>query len=601
MVGLTSIFVLGVGAQWLASWLRVPSILLMLAFGFIAGPVTGLLDPDKLLGDLLFPIVSLSVCLVLFEGSLGLRFGELRNIQGTLRNLLTIGSAVTWACCTAGAYWLLRIEFSTALLLGAILIVTGPTVVGPLLRHVRPTGNVGPVAKWEGIVIDPIGAILAVLVYEAIESGHANGMQAAAMGAFQGLIKTIMIGLVVGVGSAWFLAWLLRRHWVTDHLQSAVTMMVVVAAFAGSNLLVHESGLLTVTLLGIVLANLAPVTIKPIQEFKENLSVLLISSLFILLAARLRIEDFSLLGWRGLAFVAVVILVSRPAAVFASCFGSTLTMRERTFLAWLAPRGIVAAAVASVFALRMGEDGDALVPATFLVIVGTVVVYGLTSAKLAIRLGLASPNPQGLLIASAHAGARAIGHAVQEAGFRVLLVDANRWNIKTARMEGLPTYYGNILSENATEQLNLGGIGRFLALTPNDEVNSLAAMHFSELFGRAGVYQLSPDREGKSRADVATEHMRGRFLFRANVTHRVMDNMFATGFVVKTTQITEEFTFEAYLEMHGDEAIPLFVITESKELTICTAEDPVAPKSGQTLIALARGKRNQGDETTSTA
>jgi hypothetical protein len=455
-----------------------------------------------------------------------------------------------------------------------------------MLRHIRPTGIVGPVARWEGIVIDPIGAVLAVLVFEAIESAHAADVQAAAWAAFEGLAKTVFIGLVVGGISAWAVANLLRRHWVDDHLQSPATLMIVVAAFTGSNLLVHESGLLTVTLMGALLANQAPILMKPVQEFKENLSVLLISSLFILLAARVRLEDFSALGWRGPAFLAFTILVSRPAAVFLSCLRSRLELSERLFLAWLAPRGIVAAAVASLFALRMGESGRALVPATFLIIVGTVVVYGLTASRLAIRLGLASANPQGLLIAGAHAGVRAIAHAVQSAGFSVLLVDTNRWNINSARLEGLPTCYANILSDHAMEQLDLGGIGRFLALTRNDEVNSLASMHFSELFGRAGVYQLQPGREGKGWADTAHVHLRGRFLFGRDVTYRILDERFAAGWVVKTTRLSDEFTFDNYQNLYGADALILFVKTETKELVIRTAEVTTTPRSGQTLISL---------------
>jgi NhaP-type Na+/H+ or K+/H+ antiporter len=590
MVGFSTILVLGIGAQWIASWLRIPSILLLLTFGFIAGPVAGVFDPDALFGDLLFPIVSVSVCLILFEGSLGLCFSDLRKIMGPLRNLLTIGVVVTWVCCAAAAYALLRLELSTSLLLGAILVVTGPTVVGPMLRHIRPTGVVGPIARWEGIVIDPIGAVLAVLVFEAIESAHAAGVQAAAWDAIEGLAKTVLIGLVVGGISAWVVAELLRRHWIDDHLQSPVTLMIVVAAFTGSNLFVHESGLFTVTLMGVLLANQAPILTKPVREFNENLSVLLISSLFILLAARVQLEDFSALGWRGPAFVAFTILAARPVAVFLSCVGSSLKLSERLFLAWLAPRGIVAAAVASLFALRMGESGRALVPATFLVIVGTVVVYGLTTSKLAIRLGLASANPQGLLIAGAHAGVRAIAHAVQSAGFPVLLVDTNRWNINAARLEGLPTCYANILSEHATEQLDLGGIGRFLALTRNDEVNSLASMHFTELFGRAGVYQLLPEREGKGRADTAAEHLRGRFLFGPSVTYRVLDERFAAGWVVKTTRLTGEFTFDDYQDMYGPEALVLFVKTEPGELVIRTAESTTPPRAGQTLIGLVPEK-----------
>lgn len=586
MVSLAGIFLLGIGAQWIAAALRLPSILLMLLFGFLAGPVAGLVDPDALLGELLFPVVSIAVSLVLFEGSLGLRFAELRGIAGPLRNLLTVGVLVSWASCTAAAWWLLEMELPTALLLGAILVVTGPTVIGPLLRDIRPVGSVGNIAKWEGIVIDPIGAVLAVLVFEGMDAVGVSGFQSAALVVGKGLLRTLAVGLLAGAGGAWILASLLRRHLIPDHLQSPVTLMVVVSSFVASNLIQHESGLLTVTVMGIVLVNRVPTQVKPIREFKEDLSVLLISSLFILLAARLRLEDFSALGWWGVAFVAFVILVARPAAVFVSCLGAGLKREERIFLAWLAPRGIVAAAVSSVFALRMGDAGSDLVAATFLVISGTVVVYGLTASQLAIRLGLSSANPQGLLIAGAAPGTRAIAKAVHAAGFPVLLVDNNRGNINTARQEGLPVFHANILSDEAMERVNLGGIGRFLALTPNDEVNSLAAMHFSELFGRGSVYQLSPQRTGKERVDTAAELLKGRLLFAPEITCDALNKRFAAGSIVKTTPLTEEFTWEDFVEYYRGEALVLFVISDEDTLTICTDRRAPAPKPGQKVIAL---------------
>jgi NhaP-type Na+/H+ or K+/H+ antiporter len=469
LLGLASIFVLGVGAQWLAWRIKLPSILLLLAFGFAAGPGTGWLKPDDMFGDLLFPIVSLSVALILFEGSLSLKFSELAEVGKPLRNLLSIGVGVTWFVITLAAWWILRFDFATALLLGAMLTVTGPTVVGPLLRHIRPSGKVSSIARWEGIVIDPIGAVLAVLVFEVFDILRDAHFGEAVFDGVFGLLATAVTGVVMGGLAAWFLIECLQRYWIPERLQSPAALMIVAAVFVASNLVKHEAGLISVTVMGVFLANQKSASIKHIFEFKENLSVLLISSLFILLAARVEFADFSQLGWRGLAFVTAVILIARPASVLASSIGTDLSKAEQIFLSWLAPRGIVAAAVASVFALRMEETGNGggeLVPATFLVIVGTVVVYGLTAFPLAKRLGLASADAQGVLIASSHPGARAIGHALKSSGFRVVLVDTNRENVTTARLEGLEACYANILSEQAMDEIDLGGIGRFFALTP---------------------------------------------------------------------------------------------------------------------------------------
>jgi NhaP-type Na+/H+ or K+/H+ antiporter len=586
LVGLAGIAVLGVGAQWLAWRLRLPSILLLLAVGFVAGPVTGFLDPDALFGELLFPLVSLSVGLILFEGGLSLRARDLRAMGASVWSLVTVGAGITWALATWAAQHMLGMEAGTALLLGAILVVTGPTVVGPLLRHVRPVGTVANVAHWEGIVIDPIGAALAVLVYEALRDASSAGFEAAAREMGLHMLYTIGVGALVGGLGALITVIILRRFWVPDFLQSPVLLMLVAGAFTASNLLQDESGLFTVTLMGVFLANQRLVPVKHIVEFKENLRVLLIASLFILLAARVSADDFRALGWRGPAFVVFLIVIVRPAAVLVSTIGSSLSRNERVFLAWLAPRGIVAASVASVFALRMGESGGGLVPATFLVIVGTVTVYGLTAAPLARRLGLSNPNPQGVVFASAHPGARAIAAGVSAAGFPVLMIDNNRGNINAARMEGLPTAYASILSEHALDAAEQGGLGRLLAMTADDDVNVLATLHFRELFGRAGVYQLPSLQEDNPRVAGAPPHLRGRNLFSSGATYDALDQRFAEGQVVKATKLSPEFDYKAFRGRYGEDALVLFIVTDAGSLLVCTAEKAPAPKPGQTLICL---------------
>lgn len=587
LVGLASIVVLGIGAQWLAWLLRSPAILLLLIFGLTAGPVTGFLHPDALLGNLLLPLVAVSVAIILFEGGLSLSMRELPQIGRVLRTLVSVGAAVTWVVSASAAYFLLDLDLDLAALLGAILIVTGPTVIGPLLRHVRPTGPVGPILKWEGIVIDPIGAMLAVLVFEAILVGE---LQQATTRVVLGVVKTVLIGGVFGLLAARSLVFLLKRYWIPDFLQNPVSLMLVVGAFTVSNVLQAESGLLTVTVMGIALANQRAVSVKHIIAFKENLRVLLISTLFILLAARLQWRDLAPLGMESLAFLAVLILVARPAAVALSTVNADLNWRERMFLAWMAPRGIVAAAVSSIFALRLAEAGyvqaERLVPVTFLVIIATVTLYGLTASPVARWLQIATPHLQGVLIVGAHAWARAIASALQEEGYRVLLVDTNWANIAAARMAGLPTHYGSVLAENAPDDIALEGIGRVLALTSNDEVNALTALHFAELFGRAEVYQLSPKSDGGGDLQTVPQHLRGRLLFGADMTYTTLSDRVAAGAVIKKTPITKEFDYKAFQARYGSSAVPLFLIDNTGNLTVCTVDQPVAPKPGQTLISL---------------
>jgi NhaP-type Na+/H+ or K+/H+ antiporter len=581
LIAISGIIVLGIAAQWLAWRLRLPSILLLLVFGFAAGPATGLLDPDALLGNLLLPIISVGVSVILFEGGLSLRITELREIGGVVRNLITVGTLATWLISAGAAHFILGLDFALSVLLGAIVVVTGPTVIVPLLRHVRPVGQVGSILKWEGILIDPIGAILAVLVFEAILPG---GFQGTATLAAIGFFKTVFIGGVVGVIGAGVMFLLLKHRWIPDFLQNAVSLAVVVSVFTTSNWFQAEAGLLAVTVMGVALANQKTVTVKHIVEFKENLRVLLIASLFVLLAARLKLSDFAHLGLSSLAFLGVLIFVARPVAVVLSTLKSGLSWRERFFLSWMAPRGIVAAAVASVFALSLAEAGypqaERLVPLTFMVIIGTVAIYGLTASPLARWLQLSDPHPQGVLIAGAHPWARAIAKALQAQDYQVLIIDTNRVDISAARMDGLPTYYGSVFSEYILDEIELGGIGRLLALTSNDEVNSLAALHFADVFSREEVYQLSPEDEAVS------SHLRGRLLFRAGITYTELDHRFAGGEEIKITKLTPEFDYKAFQARYGETAIPLFLINENGSLGVLTRDNQPEPRPGQLLISL---------------
>ncbi len=586
LIALASIVTLGIAAVWLAWRIHLPSILLLLIFGFVAGPITGFLDPDAIFGELLFPIVSISVAIILFEGGMSLRLQELGGIGRVVRNLVTVGALLTWVLGAAAAHYIIGLDLQLAVLLGAILVVTGPTVIVPLLRHVRPVHQIGSTLKWEGILIDPIGAVLAVLVFEALLAGEVD---AAATAVALALLKTIAIVGVLAALGAGLLVLLMHRQWVPEFLESPLALMVVVASFAVSNILQPESGLLTATLMGVAVANQKVVGIGHILEFKENLRVLLISGLFILLAARLQIEDLRQIGIPELGFLAALILLVRPAAVALSSFRSEFNWRERALLSWIAPRGIVAAAVSSIFALELAEAGyagaDRLVAITFMVIIGTVAIYGLTAAPVARWLGVAQTDPQGVLIVGAHPWAREIAQELKDEGIPVRLVDTNYANIAEARMAGLPVYYGSALTEGTLANIELEGIGRLLALTSNDEVNSLTALHFSEVFGDNGVYQLPPEQLTASTKQVVSQHLRGRFLFDPDTTYWQLTARFDAGADVKTTNLTEAFNFQTFRERYRD-AIPLFLIGEGGSLTIFTVKDPPEPSPGQRVVAV---------------
>lgn len=588
LTGLGSIIILGIVAQWLGWRFQLPAILLMVVLGIVAGHM-GLIDPDEMFGDLLLPIVALSVAVILFEGSLNLRIAELRQVGSVIRRLIIVGAGVTWLLTTIAAYWILDFQFDTAILLGAILVVSGPTVVLPLLRHVRPIGQVGPIVKWEGIVIDPIGAMLAVLVFEATLRGR---VEDATWLVIAGILKTIAIGGIAGIVGAMVILFALRRYWIPDFLQSAVALMIVITAFTVADRFQEESGLVAATVMGFVMGNQRRISVRHIVEFKENLGVILVSGLFILLAARLDTGDFSDMDWQAAVFVALLILFVRPLAVLASTIRSSVTWRERAFITWMAPRGIVAAAVASVFALRLADtghpDADELVPVTFLVIICTVAIYGLTVSPLARWLRLAKPNPQGFLIVGSHGWAREIATALKSNGYHVLVVDTDWGNLSAARSSGLHTFYASILSQYALDEINLGGIGRLIALTPSNTTNSLAALHFAPFLGRANVFQLVPAEGGEvtGRREPVSQHLRGRLLFGPDVSYDRLSERFASGAIVKTTPLTEKFDYEAFKSYYGETAIPLFVINEAGNILVFTTDSRPTPKPGQTLISI---------------
>jgi len=588
VLGLGSILVLGIAAQWLAWRVRLPSILLLLIFGFFAGPIFGILNPDELFGPLLFPLVSISVAIILFEGGLSLRIMDLRQVGTVFFSLITVGLLITWFLITFAAYFIVGLDFPLALLLGAMLVVSGPTVIIPLLRQVRPSGSVGPIIKWEGIVNDPLGAILAVLIFEIIITGN---MQTSSLIIILGVIKALVSGLVIGVAGAGIMILLLKRYLIPDFLQNPVSLMVVIVCYFITNMIQMEAGLLTVTVMGVALANQKMVSIKHILEFKENLRVLLISSLFIILAARVSFEEMALGDLSSWLFIGALILIIRPAAVVASTLGSKLKLNERAFLAWMAPRGIVAAAVISVFSIRLVEAGFAdasrLVPLTFLVIVSTVTIYGLTALPAARWLKVAQPNPQGVLFVGAHSWVLEVARLIKDEGFHVVVVDSNWTNITQARQSGCRAYYGNILSEELMYEIQLEGIGRLVALTPNDEINSLAVLHFVDLFGSSEVYQLPPaGTENEDEKKALPSYLRGRFLFDKSANFESLAFQFRSGSVVKKNLITEEFDYNQFQNRHSGNAIPLFIITESKKLNVCTADKPPEPKIGQILISI---------------
>jgi NhaP-type Na+/H+ or K+/H+ antiporter len=587
LLGLAAVVALGISAQWLAWRTKLPAILVLLIFGIVAGPITGLIDPDHLMGGLLQPFVSISVAIILFEGGLSLSMSEFRKIGGVVIKLITIGILITWAVAAIAAYYFLELGIEIAVLFGAILIVTGPTVIIPLLRQVHPTEKASSIIKWEGIVNDPIGAMMAVLVFEIIIAG---GFQNISGKAGLVMVTTIIDGTFFGALGAGIIYLMLKKHWIPDYLQNPITLATVVVIFTLSNLLQHESGLLAVTVMGLLLANQKTVRIKHILEFKENLQVLLISTLFILLASRLKIDDLAYFNLNSALFLAALFFVVRPASIYLSTIKSNLNFREKTFIAWMAPRGIVAAAISAIFALRLEQEGYAeagqLVPYTFIVIIATVTIYGLTAKPVARLLGVAKPEPHGVIFLGAHDWSKMLALKLQELGFKVLIADSNWDNISVARKSGLATYYGNILSEYAMDEIDIDGIGILMALTPNDEVNALACLRFSEEFGTSAVFQLAQSAASNRRQNDTSEYIGGRTLFSNDLNFAKIHDFMKQNITVSVIEITSDFTFKDYQNLYFDNSIPIFVL-QGEIVMPFSHDNPPSPQIGDSIISLS--------------
>jgi NhaP-type Na+/H+ or K+/H+ antiporter len=592
------VLVLGLGilAQ-LVSWrLKLPSILLLLAFGFGLSAVTGVTIDNYLRQDVLLAIVGLFVAIILFEGGLTLKFSELREAGVPVLRLCSIGVVVSFVVTAVLAHLIFKFDWAVASLLGAILVVTGPTVIGPLLRIIKPVRKISSIVKWEGIVVDPIGAILAVLVFQVAVAG---GFGSATETILLLLGKTLLVGVVLAIVIAKIIELLLRHHLIPDFLESVFLLAVVGGAFAASNAIQQESGLLTVTVLGIALANQKTVSVREILAFKEHLRVLIISLLFILLSGRIAPSALGGVLIPSLVFIGGLILIARPASIFiATTFSKRLTLRDRIFLAGIAPRGIVAAAVTSIFAIELqhaahegtlpesiAAQADQLVPIVFLVIIATVLLYGIIAAPMARALGLASKNSTGVLFAGADQWIRQIAKALQDDGHSVLLLDTKYEKIAAARLEGLRAVRANILSEYAEEELDFSGIGQLITATPNDEINSLATREFSHIFGKANVWQISPQDSNSHHTNAVASHNRGRVCFRGAPAYPKLTALSREGAIVKKTQITDVFTLEDFTLTYGEDAIVLFLHDESRKLRPAPADlENIAP--GTTIYSL---------------
>jgi NhaP-type Na+/H+ or K+/H+ antiporter len=506
LTGLGLVIVLAIAARLLAQRLRVPALVILLPVGFVAGAITDDVHPDALLGAAFQPFVSLGVGLILFEAGLRLDLSELeRAMRKVVWRLVGVGAIVTFVCVTLAARFVVDLGWGMALVVGAILVVSGPTVVLPLLSFIRPTDRVRSVLKWEGTLIDPLGALLGVIALHAVLQGAAGERPFH----FGVLVSSIAIGVAVGLAAAFILGLLLREAMRSDPGQGiAVTLMMVSAAVVGADLLREDSGLVAAAVMGAVLAARRDLDVTRILDFHGTVVELLIGILFVLISASVSPSQVHAVLWDSLALVGLMVVVIRPLAVALGTWGSALDRRERAFAAWMAPRGIVAGATASSFALALGEAGidgaDKLLPIVFVAIFATVVIYGLSGALVARLLGVAGTGAPAVLLVGGMP-ALAIAEALREAGARVALWSTQADERAAARDAGIDAEPPPFGPDAVRLEAELEDVGEALVLGENEDYNALAAHQLREVLGAARVHVVTAAEHLVGRADAPND------------------------------------------------------------------------------------------------
>ncbi len=584
---------LGVGAQWLAWRLHLPAIVLMLAAGLIVGPGLGILDPARDIGDLLGPMISVAVAIILFEGGMTLNLRAVLDAAQGVRRLVYIGGPLGWVLSALVLHYAAGLGWETSAVFGGILIVTGPTVIAPLLRQARLARRPAAMLQWEAIVNDPLGALAAVLAFDVVvvlRTAPGTG-GTAALHMVLGVTAAALLGYAAGRMTATGF----RRALVPEYMKVPVLFAAVLAVFALADAVLHESGLLAVTVMGLVIANSELPSFQELRRFKEHATVLLVSGVFILLAAGLDVAQVAALDWRALVFVLAIILVARPATVLIALAFSSVPWRERVLIALTGPRGVVLVAVAGLFGERLVAlgvaDGAQIGALAFILVAVTVVQNGFGLKPLARALGLAASDTPGVLLVGGSRFTVALAGALQGLKVPVLISDANARRLRGARSDSLPVFYGDILSEAAETSVELVGFDVLLVATGNDAYNTLVATDLAPEFGREAVFQLAGDKIDSRRHALPVSL--GGQVFAGGLMFDDLDQRMIGGERVRVTRLTEEFTLADWREARPD-ALLLGWMTPGGTLVIATGSPPAKAPAGTRLIALSQPVDNGG-------
>ncbi|MFK8028865.1 MAG: cation:proton antiporter [Gammaproteobacteria bacterium] len=595
---LVALIALGVGAQWIAWRFRLPAIVMLAVAGLLIGPVTGVINPGELFGHHLQSIVGLCVAIILFDGGLNLHFNELKTTAVGVRRLVYLGAPLAWLFATAAGVLVGGLSWPVATVFGAIMVVTGPTVIIPLLRQARLNRRTAAYFKWEGIVNDPIGALLAVLVLQFLVSvGEGSGWASVASGLALALVSGVFLG---GVGG-WLTGRAFQKGLVPEYLKSPVLIALVLFVFVTSNLLQHEAGLLAVTVMGLVIGNMHLPGIQDMKRFKEYITIMLVSLVFVLLTANLDPNVLLGITWRGVALVAAILFICRPATIMLATLGSGMEMKDRAILSWIAPRGIVAAATAGVMGPRLEEAGyegaEALLPLVFLVIFATIILHGSTISWVGRKLNLTSKVKDSVLIVGASPWTVAFAKKLTELNVRCMITDTSWHNLRPARLAGINVFYGEILSDFAEESLEIGHVGHVFAATSNDAYNSLVCTAVAPEVGRREVFQLAQgDGQGDDDPRGVARPLRGRVAFSSKAVFEKLWQRHVRGWTFIRTRISESYSYSDFLGDCPNGAIVLLLQRVDGKIEFYSVDAEVEPAPGDSLLYYSPPKEVDNNE-----
>jgi NhaP-type Na+/H+ or K+/H+ antiporter len=580
--------VAGVAAQWLGWRFRIPSILALLAIGLLLGPVTGFVKPSRILGEVLSPAIGMAVAIIVFEGGLNLNLRELRTAGSGVVRLVFLALPLNWLLGTLAAHSIGGLGWPVAVLVGSILVVTGPTVIIPLLRQAKLEPRAGAFLKWEGIVNDPIGATLTLLILSALVLLHGRDPSLAGGLALAGraVLGSVVAG-ALGVVLPFALRSVFRRDLAPEYLKTPILLAGALGVYAVGEAIQSETGLVGATIFGVALANIEITGLQELRRFKESLTVFLVSGLFILLTANIDPQVLRHLSWPVVGTAAAILFVVRPLAITLATLGAQMTWRERLLVGWIGPRGVVAAAVAGLAAEQLGAAGypDArlILPILFCVIAATVILHGLSLAPLARALGLASDAPPGLLIVGASPWTIALASTLRTLGVPILITDPDWQALRPARHRGLPTVRVEILSGVGERLVDLRDLAYLLAATDDDAYNALVCTRFAPELGRERVHQPPPAAEREQLQ--ASREWRGKYVPHPVLTHARLGELIGDGFgfrVRRPADGTEGPPVEA------GERWPVLWLSTSRQITFASSEHQIEPGEGDTVVWFER-------------